>query len=151
MVCVPDSSRVTVSLISSRAVSMILCHDKPKGRARQIEKLAEVASRLRMLNNYSSLRAIITAINQSTFPGDMVMEIFRMRSDLYKKFLSSDVLLRTSGKHRACISPQPILSSFFFRCPSVISDGFEEYKRSLYTVLVRPEASAHDYMPLMTS
>ena len=78
-------------------MSLILCHDKPKGRARQIEKFAEVASRLRMLNNYSSLRAIITAINQSTFPGDTVMETFRLKTDLYKKFLSSDVLLRTTG------------------------------------------------------
>lgn len=80
-----------------RAVSLILCHDKPKSRTRQVEKLAEVASRLRMLNNYSSLRAIITAINQSTFPGDTVMESFRMKTDLYKKYLSSDVLLRTTG------------------------------------------------------
>ena len=38
-----------ISSMCSRAVSLILCHDKPKGRAKQIEKFAEVATKLRML------------------------------------------------------------------------------------------------------
>ncbi|KAL5535574.1 hypothetical protein ACEPAF_3668 [Sanghuangporus sanghuang] len=82
-------------------VSLILCHDKPKGRARQIEKFAEVATKLRMLNNYSGLRAVITAINQSTYPGDASMEIFKTKVDLHKKYLSSDILLRTTGAHQS--------------------------------------------------
>ncbi|KAL5495208.1 hypothetical protein ACEPAI_671 [Sanghuangporus weigelae] len=82
-------------------VSLILCHDKPKGRARQIEKFAEVATKLRMLNNYSGLRAVITAINQSTYPGDPSMEIFKTKVDLHKKYLSSDILLRTTGAHQS--------------------------------------------------
>ena len=88
-------------MLVHRAVSIILCHDKPKSRAKQIEKFAEVAARLRMLNNYSGLRAIITAINQATIPGDLAMEIFRSKTDLYKKYLSSDVLLRTTGAHQS--------------------------------------------------
>ncbi|KAH8120383.1 ras GEF [Phellopilus nigrolimitatus] len=84
-----------------RAVSLILCHDKPRSRARQIEKFAEIAIRLRTLNNYSGLRAIITAINQATYPGDQSMEIFKTKVDLHKKFLSSDILLRTTGAHQS--------------------------------------------------
>ncbi|KLO20265.1 ras GEF [Schizopora paradoxa] len=83
------------------AVSLILCHDKMKARARQIEKFAEVAIRLRALNNYSGLRAIITAINQATFPGDPSMEIFKSKTELHKKYLSSDILLRTTGSHQS--------------------------------------------------
>lgn len=84
-----------------RAVSLILCHDKPKARAKIIEKLAEIAVRLRNLNNYHSLRAIISAINRSTNPGDPPMEIFRAKTDLHKKFLSSDILLRSTKAHHA--------------------------------------------------
>ncbi|PAV21147.1 ras GEF [Pyrrhoderma noxium] len=83
------------------AASMILCHDKPKSRARVVEKLAEVAVRLRNLNNYSGLRAIITAITQSTYPNDEVMEIFKQKTELHKKYLSSDILMRTSGAHQS--------------------------------------------------
>lgn len=83
------------------AASMILCHDKSKSRARVVEKLAEVAVRLRNLNNYSGLRAIITAINQSTYPNDEVMEIFKQKTELHKKYLSSDILMRTSGAHQS--------------------------------------------------
>ncbi|THH09195.1 hypothetical protein EW145_g2199 [Phellinidium pouzarii] len=83
------------------AVSLILSHDKPKGRARQIEKFAEVAIRLRTLNNYSGLRAIITAINQATYPGDQSMELFKAKAELHKRFLSSDILLRTTGAHQS--------------------------------------------------
>ncbi|KAI5124641.1 hypothetical protein M0805_004250 [Coniferiporia weirii] len=83
------------------AVSLVLSHDKPKGRARQIEKLVEIAVRLRMLNNYSGLRAIITAINQATYPGDQSMELFKTKVDLHKKFLSSDILLQTTRAHQS--------------------------------------------------
>lgn len=93
--CIPDTS------FHVRAVSVILCHDRPKARARQIEKFAEVALRLRTLNNYSGLRAIVTAINQASFPGDQPMELFRARGDIHKKFLSLDVLLRTTGMHQS--------------------------------------------------
>lgn len=92
----------TISMLC-RAASLILCHDKtkPKARARIVEKLAEVAVRLRALNNYSGLRAIITAITQSTYPNDEVMEIFMAKIDLHKKYLSSDVLMRTAKAHQS--------------------------------------------------
>lgn len=83
------------------AASMILCHDKANKRAKVVEKLAEVAVRLRNMNNYSGLRAIITAITQSTYPNDEVMEIFKTKIDLHKKYLSSDILMRTAGAHQS--------------------------------------------------
>ena len=84
-----------------RGVSMILCHDKVRSRARVVEKLAEIAVRLRNLNNYSGLRAIITAISQATYPNDEVMDIFKAKVDLHKKYLSSDILMRTAGAHQS--------------------------------------------------
>ncbi|KAH8118477.1 ras GEF [Phellopilus nigrolimitatus] len=83
------------------AASMILCHDKAKPRARVVEKLADVAVKLRNMNNYSGLRAIITAITQATYPNDEVMEIFKTKTDLHKKYLSSDILMRTAGAHQS--------------------------------------------------
>lgn len=80
---------------------MVLCHDKAKARARVVEKLADIAVKLRNMNNYSGLRAIITAITQSTYPNDEVMEIFKMKMDLHKKYLSSDILMRTAGAHQS--------------------------------------------------
>ncbi|KAG6381200.1 hypothetical protein JVT61DRAFT_5603 [Boletus reticuloceps] len=47
-------------------VSLILCHDKPKNRAKQIEKFVDIAHKLRALNNYSALRAFVAGINNST-------------------------------------------------------------------------------------
>jgi hypothetical protein len=62
-----------------RVVSLILCHDKPRSRARQIERLMDIAHELRALNNYSALRAFVAGINNSTFQGDKTMEIFKTR------------------------------------------------------------------------
>lgn len=92
---------VNVLKFCYRAASMILCHDKTKSRARLVEKLADIAVKLRNLNNYSGLRAVITAITQSTYPNDEVMEIFKTRNELYKKYLSSDILMRTAGAHQS--------------------------------------------------
>ncbi|KAG2744218.1 ras GEF [Suillus brevipes Sb2] len=64
-------------------VSLILCHDKPRSRARQIERLMDIAHELRALNNYSALHF------QNKTP------------DHYKNFLSWDVLLRQRGAHHA--------------------------------------------------
>ncbi|KAF8560386.1 ras GEF [Imleria badia] len=83
-------------------VSLILCHDKPKNRAKQIEKFVEIAHKLRALNNYSALRAFVAGINNSTFQGDDTMEIFKSKTpDHYKNLLSWDVLLQHRGAHQA--------------------------------------------------
>ncbi|KAF9015183.1 ras guanine nucleotide exchange factor domain-containing protein [Cyathus striatus] len=83
-------------------VSLILCHDKPSKRARQIEKLVEIAQRLRAHNNYSALRAFVAGINNATFPGDETMEVFKNKSPEHlKNFQSWDVLLQQIRAHRA--------------------------------------------------
>ncbi|KAJ7786334.1 ras guanine nucleotide exchange factor domain-containing protein [Mycena metata] len=83
-------------------VSLILCHDKVKARAKQIEKIVEIAQKLRGLNNYSALRAFVAGINHSTFPGDQTMEFLKAKSpDQHKNLRSWDVLLQQSGSHRA--------------------------------------------------
>ncbi|KAF9229306.1 ras GEF, partial [Gyrodon lividus] len=82
--------------------SLILCHDKPRNRAKQIEKFVDIAHKLRALNNYSALRAFVAGINNSTFQGDDTMEIFKTKTpDHYKNLLSWDVLLQHRGAHQA--------------------------------------------------
>ncbi|KAH7883606.1 ras guanine nucleotide exchange factor domain-containing protein [Phlebopus sp. FC_14] len=83
-------------------VSLILCHDKPKNRAKQIEKFVDIAHKLRALNNYSALRAFVAGINNSTFQGDETMEIFKTKApEHHKHLLSWDVLLQHRGAHQA--------------------------------------------------
>ncbi|KAF9069038.1 ras guanine nucleotide exchange factor domain-containing protein [Rhodocollybia butyracea] len=83
-------------------VSLILCHDRPRDRAKQIEKFVDVAHKLRGLNNYSALRAFVAGINNSTFAGDQTMEKFKQRSPEQAKALQSwDVLLQAIRAHRA--------------------------------------------------
>ena len=106
-----------------RVVSLILCHDRPKHRAKQIEKFVDIAQRLRGFNNYSALRAFVAGINNSTFPTDPTMEIFKARSpEQFKTFQSWDILFQAIRSHRAyrmalksskgaCI---PALCVFFF-------------------------------------
>lgn len=83
-------------------VSLILCHDRAKARAKQIEKFVDIAQKLRALNNYSALRAFVAGINNSTFPGDQTMEQFKSKSPEQAKNLQSwDVLLQHIRSHRA--------------------------------------------------
>jgi hypothetical protein len=83
-------------------VSLILCHERPKARVKQIEKFVEIAHRLRALNNYSALRAFVAGINNATFPGDETMEQFKLKSpEQAKAFQSWDVLLQAIRSHRA--------------------------------------------------
>ncbi|EIW86690.1 ras GEF [Coniophora puteana RWD-64-598 SS2] len=82
--------------------SLILCHDKPKQRARQIEKFLDVASKLRAHNNYSALRAFVAGINGACFEGDDTRENLRTKSpEQYKNLLSWDVLFQQRGSHHA--------------------------------------------------
>lgn len=67
-----------------------------------MEKFAEISQSLRKMNNYSSLRAIITAISGSTSHGDESMELFRnTKTEMYKRFQSYDVLFHSTGSHRS--------------------------------------------------
>ncbi|KAJ7615289.1 ras guanine nucleotide exchange factor domain-containing protein [Mycena polygramma] len=88
--------------LANWVASLILCHDKAKTRAKQIEKIVEIAQKLRGLNNYSALRAFVAGINHSTLPGDQTMEQFKAKSpDQAKNLQSWDVLLQQIRSHRA--------------------------------------------------
>ncbi|CDO71551.1 hypothetical protein BN946_scf184911.g21 [Trametes cinnabarina] len=82
-------------------VSVILSHDKPKGRVRQIEKFIDVANRLRALRNYSGLRAVVAGINSATFEGDESLELLRTKStERWKSFQQWDQLLQSVRSHQ---------------------------------------------------
>ena len=79
---------------------MILCHERPKHRARQIEKFVDIAVKIRQMNNYSGLRAFVAGINNAT--DDPTMEAFKSRSPDHLKHLQSwDVLLQQTRAHRS--------------------------------------------------
>jgi len=81
-------------------VSLILCHERPRHRVRQIEKFVDIAQKLRLMNNYSALRAFVAGINNAT--DDPTMEEFKARSpDQAKNLRSWDVLLQQIRSHRA--------------------------------------------------
>lgn len=83
-------------------LSLILCHEKPRTRARQVEKFAEIATKLRHLNNYSALRAFIAGIHSSTYATDETIELFRNKCpEQYKSLQSWDLLFRPVRSHRA--------------------------------------------------
>lgn len=83
-------------------MSLILCHDKPRARARQIEKFVEIAAVLRSLNNYSGLRAIVAGINSAAYPEDPTMETFKKHApERAKQLRSWVVLLQQMGGHKA--------------------------------------------------
>ncbi|TFK57283.1 ras GEF [Heliocybe sulcata] len=90
------------SHLADWVVSLILCHDRPKARAKQIEKFVDIAYHLRRMNNYSALRAFVAGVNNSTFQGDETMAAFKEKSEKhYKQLQSYDVLLQSIRSHRA--------------------------------------------------
>ncbi|KAF9652036.1 ras GEF [Thelephora ganbajun] len=88
--------------IGDWVASLILCHDRPKTRAKQIERFVDIGVSLRVLNNYSGLRALVAGINAATYSGDLPMEIFKQRAlEAYKSYQSWDLLFQAIRSHRA--------------------------------------------------
>lgn len=99
---VSDHDIVNLVEYGIRVVSLILCHDKTKNRARQIEKLVEIAEKLRGLNNYSALRAFVAGINNATYPGDPTIAKFQeFNPKLHKHLQSWELLFNSTGSHRS--------------------------------------------------
>ena len=90
--------RVCLTVI--RTVSLILTVDKPKARAKMMERFCELAKQLRTLHNYSGLRSVLTGITIARNDGDEVDELFRSRGRMHKQFLSWTTLLGSSKMHR---------------------------------------------------
>ena len=80
--------------------NMILLRDKPKHRAIMLEKLMGVAWKLRYLNNYNSLGAIIAGIN-----GTAVHRLAQTRDlvslEARKQFMRLEILMGTAKSHSA--------------------------------------------------
>ena len=80
--------------------NMILLRDKPKHRARMLEKFMGVAWRLRYLNNYNSLGAIIAGVN-----GTAVHRLSHTRElvsqEARKQFMRLEILMGTAKSHSA--------------------------------------------------
>ncbi|KAF8516181.1 ras guanine nucleotide exchange factor domain-containing protein [Hysterangium stoloniferum] len=82
--------------------SLILAHDKVRAREKQVERFVELAGKLRTLNNYVGLRAVMTGINNATFPNDEIMTMFRdSKIKHYQQFLGWEILLNSQHNHRA--------------------------------------------------
>ena len=87
--------------VRPRVLSLILCHDKPRVRARYTGFFIEVAGRLRYMNNYSALRAVVAGVNAAVFnPNGVTAEIFKAKNThQYKLFQSYDQLLQATRSH----------------------------------------------------
>ncbi|KAL4806870.1 ras guanine nucleotide exchange factor domain-containing protein [Aspergillus unguis] len=80
--------------------SIILLRDKPKHRARALEKFMNIAQKLRRLNNYNSLGAVIAGIN-----GTPVHRLNQTRElvppHVHKDFMRLVILMGTGKSHFA--------------------------------------------------
>ncbi|KAK9849311.1 Ras guanine nucleotide exchange factor [Penicillium brevicompactum] len=80
--------------------SMILLRDKPKHRAKALEKFMNIAVKLRRQNNYNSLGAVIAAIN-----GTPVLRLTQTRDlvpvPTQKEFMRLVILMSTQRSHFA--------------------------------------------------
>ncbi|KAI0094911.1 ras guanine nucleotide exchange factor domain-containing protein [Irpex rosettiformis] len=86
--------------IANWVVSLILSQDKPRARAKLIDRFVELANRLRNMNNYSALRAVIAGINSAAYETDATMQQFRQRyNPNFKQFQSFDNLLQAVRAH----------------------------------------------------
>ena len=80
--------------------NMILLRDKPKHRARILEKFMGIAWKLRHLNNYNSLGAVIAGIN-----GTAIHRLAQTREmvspEAQKQFMRLEILMGTQKSHFA--------------------------------------------------
>ena len=79
---------------------MILLRDKAKHRARMLEKFMELAFKVRVMNNYHALGAIVAALNSEAIVRlTQTQEL--ISQDLHKKFLSLKILMSHQKSHAA--------------------------------------------------
>ncbi|RYP19755.1 hypothetical protein DL765_003178 [Monosporascus sp. GIB2] len=80
--------------------NMILMRDKPKHRAQMLEKFMNIALKLRLLNNYNGLAAVLAGIN-----GTAVHRLSQTRAlvptDVQKRFARLVLLMGTQKSHFA--------------------------------------------------
>lgn len=86
--------------IAKWVASMILLRDKAKHRAQMLEKFMNIALKLRQLNNYNGLAAILAGIN-----GTAIHRLAQTRSlvppEVHKRFARLVILMGTQKSHFA--------------------------------------------------
>lgn len=86
--------------VAKWVANMILLRDKPKHRAQTLEKFMAVAARLRQMNNYNGLAAVLAGIN-----GTAVHRLAQTRAlvpaEVQKNFTRLVILMGTQKSHFA--------------------------------------------------
>ena len=86
--------------VAKWVANMILLREKPKHRAQMLEKFMNVAMRLRQLNNYNGLAAVLAGIN-----GTAIHRLAQTRAlipaDVQKNFARLVILMGTQKSHFA--------------------------------------------------
>lgn len=80
--------------------NVILLRDKPKHRARALEKFMSIAWKLRYLNNYNSLGAVISGIN-STAVHRLAQTRELIPAPAQKQFMRLEILMGSQKSHSA--------------------------------------------------
>ncbi|CUA71709.1 Rap guanine nucleotide exchange factor 3 [Rhizoctonia solani] len=83
--------------IGKWVMSVVVSLNRAQDRARLVTHLCEVAQALRLLNNYSSLRAFHVGINCVCETGDVVQS--QVPDKVWRKYQSADKLLRVNENH----------------------------------------------------
>ncbi|KAL9001886.1 MAG: hypothetical protein Q9188_005159 [Gyalolechia gomerana] len=80
--------------------NMVLLREKPKHRAKALEKFMSIAWKLRQLNNYNSLGAVVAGIN-ATAVHRLVQTRELVPYDVQKQFMRLEILMGTQKSHFA--------------------------------------------------
>ena len=80
--------------------SMILLRDKPKHRAKALEKFMSIAWKVRQLNNYNTLGSIIAGINGSAIHR-LALTRELVPQNVQKEFMRLTILMGTMRSHAA--------------------------------------------------
>jgi hypothetical protein len=80
-----------------RVMSLVVSLNRAQDRARLVTHLCDIAQSLRVLNNYSSLRAFHVGINCVCETGDVVQS--QVPDKVWRKYQSADKLLRVNENH----------------------------------------------------
>jgi hypothetical protein len=79
---------------------MILLRDKPKHRAKALEKFMSIAWKLRQQNNYNSLASVLSAVN-GTAVYRLALTKALVPEDVLKQFMRLIILMSTQRSHAA--------------------------------------------------
>ncbi|KDQ07675.1 hypothetical protein BOTBODRAFT_59810 [Botryobasidium botryosum FD-172 SS1] len=86
--------------IANWTASLILANESASKRLKMMEKFCLVARSLRVLNNYSGMRAVVTGVNMSRLDGDYFSQALA-KKPFWKSFQSLEILLSSMRMYNA--------------------------------------------------